>query len=192
MSRDSKSMCVDHCEMVKVAKSAKSYYYSLETQLKHATDTVSELKKQLKSARKELHEISEELKCQGIIVDVLEKLCNHEGVHVLKGEDEVVDLANSDEDHNPMGTNELNVSYTFGASAEKSNTITPVKEGVSKRMRQSVDGSDDLLNLKPANGYDSEDFYSTRSGVRGAGCNKKSGPLKSDDGVCDSDADVSY
>ena len=190
MSRDNKSMCVDHCEMVKVATSAKSHYYSLETQFKHATDTVSELKKQLKSARQELHEISEELKCQGTIVDVLEKLCKHEGVHVLKGEDEVVDLANSDEDHNPMVTNELNGSYTFGASAKKSNTITPVKEGVSKRMRPSVDDSGDLLNLKPASGYDSDDFYDTRSGVRGAGCNKKSGPLKSDDGVCDSDADV--
>ena len=47
-----------------------------------------------------------------------------------------------------------------------------------------------MLNLKPASGYDSDDFYDTRSGVRGAGCNKKSGPLKSDDGVCDSDADV--
>lgn len=185
-------MCVDHCEMVKVATSAKSHYYSLETQFKHATDTVSELKKQLKSARQELHEISEELKCQGTIVDVLEKLCKHEGVHVLKGEDEVVDLANSDEDHNPMVTNELNGSYTFGASAKKSNTITPVKEGVSKRMRPSVDDSGDLLNLKPASGYDSDDFYDTRSGVRGAGCNKKSGPLKSDDGVCDSDADLSY
>ena len=150
MSRDSKSMCINHCEMVKVATSAKSYYYS---QFKHATDTVSELKKQLKSARQELHEISEELKCQGTIVDVLEKLCNHEGVHVLKGEnEEVVDLVNSDEDHDPMSTNELNGSYTFVASAKKSNTITPVKGGVSKRMRPSVDDSGDLLNLKPASG----------------------------------------
>ena len=53
---------------------------------------------------------------------------------MLKGEDEeVVDLVNSDEDHDPMSTNELNGSYTFGASVKKSNTITPVKEGGSKR-----------------------------------------------------------
>ena len=49
-----------------------------------------------------------------------------------------------------------------------------------------------MLNLKPASGYDSDDFYDTRSGVRGANRKKKSGPLKSDDGVCDSDADLSY
>ena len=85
MSRDDKSMCIDHCEMVKVATNAKSHYYSLKTQFKLATDTVSELKKQLKSARQELHQIS--LKCQSTIVDILAKLCNHKGVHVLKGED---------------------------------------------------------------------------------------------------------
>ena len=162
MASEMKATRIDHCDMVEIVTNARYHYLTLKNQRKYVKQTVSELEEKMKDLEKQLEiaksdvcQINKELKTQRITAVLLKKLCNHEEVHVLKGEnEEVIDLVDSGSDEeNLSGTNEFSRSDAIVAAVKNSTTITPVKQGTkrglqSKRNELTFDDHDDLLNQK--------------------------------------------
>ena len=166
MASEMKATRINHCDMVEIVTNARYHYLSLKNQRKYVKQTVSELEEKMKDLEKQLEiaksdvcQINKELKTQRITAVLLKKLCNHEEVHVLKGEnEEVIDLVDSGSDEenlreNLSGTNEFSRSDVIVAAVKNSTTITPVKQGTkrglqSKRNELMFDDHDDLLNRK--------------------------------------------
>lgn len=139
-----KRLCVDHCVMIQCATNAKLYYYMLESQVKDKRKHVADLERQLGEAKDDLVQLRNELLGQKTTVSVLQSLCNHEEVIVLKAEDgmkkDVIDLCSGEEDWTNM--NDLKC----GVNNNESNIITPDK-GRKRCKKQSsvVDDKGDVL-----------------------------------------------
>jgi hypothetical protein len=130
-SDDSKKMNIDHCVMVKCATNAMHHYYMLKSQMENKRKHVVDLEQELREAKDDLEQICIELQSQKTTICVLQKLCNHEDVTVLKGEDgmkkDVIDLCSGDDVWNDMDESEA-IGYANGANdKEESNHVTPVK-----------------------------------------------------------------
>ena len=124
-------MSIDHCVMVKCATNAKHHYYMLKSQMENKRKHVVDLEQELREAKDDLEQICIELQSQKTTICVLQKLCNHEDVTVLKGEDgmkkDVIDLCSGDDVWNDMDESEA-IGYANGANdKEESNHVTPVK-----------------------------------------------------------------
>ena len=129
---DSKKMSIDHCVMVKCATNAKHHYYMLKSQMENKRKHVVDLEQELREAKDDLEQICMELQSQKTTLCVLQKLCNHEDVTVLKGEDgmkkDVIDLCSGDDVWNDKDEFEVIGSDANGANdKEESNHVTPVK-----------------------------------------------------------------
>ena len=194
MASDNKAMCINHSEMIQCVTNARFQYLSLKSQIKYGKKTVSDLeeqikdlKRQLKDAKHDVRQTINDLNSQRTIVEVLKNLCNHEDVHVLKGEiDGIIDLVDSGDEDNPIGTNEFSGSDAIGATVMNSTTITPVKQGATRNLqlkrKEPSNNHDDLLYRKsPSYGDSDDEYYDDR--------NNQSGPLKSGDDVYNSDTD---
>ena len=132
-----KTMSIDHCVMVQCATNAKSHYDMLKSEVKRKSIRVVVLERELKEAKDDLEHYKVELQSQKTTVCVLQTLCNHEDVIVLKGEDamkkDVIDLCSCDDDWNNIDEFDYNGSVVNGVNTNKkeinkeSNHITPDK-----------------------------------------------------------------
>jgi len=142
---DCKKMSIDHCVMVMCATNAKHHYYMLKSQMENKRKHVVDLEQELREAKDDLEQICMELQSQKTTLCVLQKLCNHEDVTVLKGEHgmkkDVIDLCSGDDVWNDMDEFEVIGSDANGAndnkdSKKESNHVTPVKG--RKRCKNQV------------------------------------------------------
>jgi hypothetical protein len=106
MAHASNTMSIDHCVMVQCAMNAKLHYFMLKSQMKKKRKHVVDLEQELSKAKDDLEQTCMELLSQKTTLCVLQKLCNHEDVTVLKGEDNmkkaVIDLCSGDDVWNSM------------------------------------------------------------------------------------------